>query len=193
MDECNLTAKDIKQLLGKRHVKDIFYKEVNTGFTDSEVRRMDAWALQKSYTAPLTYGYEVKISRSDFLHDSKMQSYLGFCNEMYLVTTPGVVCDANELPENFGWLEVQKFGDDYRLRTKRKAPYRNTDIPVSFWRALVINKGFPDIDTNPFMENQYHARSAKEWLEKKSEWLQIGSALGEEIARYRRDKKEPKK
>ncbi len=189
-----LNAKDLKDLLAKRHKDDIFYTEVNTGFTDGiEIRRMDAWALQKSYMAPLTYGYEIKVSRSDFLHDSKMQVYLGFCDEMYLVTIPGVVQNSGELPENFGWLEAQKFGDDYRLRTKRKAPCRNAAIPVSFWRALVINKGLSEPASDPFSQNRFHASSAKEWLAKKSDWLHIGKSIGEEIAHYRRNKETEEK
>lgn len=50
-------------------------------------------------------GFEVKISRSDFLSDAKWQSYLPFVNYFYFATPPGLI-KVEELPSEIGLVEI---------------------------------------------------------------------------------------
>ena len=42
-----ITAQDVKSALARRHLKDVFYTEVNTSFTGEPLGRMDAWAMKE--------------------------------------------------------------------------------------------------------------------------------------------------
>jgi hypothetical protein len=127
-----MKAQHVISLLQGRHSKDVFFVEAQV---DHGTRRMDAWVLIPSYTKSLTIGYEVKVSRSDFLQDKKMQDYLPYCNQMYLVAPKGVILEG-ELPEGFGYI----LATENRLMTKVKAPVREVEIPESFYRGLLCNR-----------------------------------------------------
>jgi hypothetical protein len=129
-----MKSEKIIDLLRKKHEDDVFHTEVSI---DHGSRRMDAWAMKKSWSNPLVIAYEVKISRSDFLHDHKLQDYLPYCNEMYMVC-PKEVVKEDELPNGFGLMAVASTGN--RIITKKKAPYRNVEIPEQFYRGLLMSK-----------------------------------------------------
>jgi hypothetical protein len=80
-----LDSADVKRLLAKKHESDIFVEECKTGPAGS--RSLDGWAMEKSWANPRIIGYEVKVSRSDFLRDTKWHEYLDTCNEFYFVTS----------------------------------------------------------------------------------------------------------
>jgi len=50
-------------------------------------------------------GFEVKISRSDFLSDRKWPNYLPYVNYFYFATPPGLI-KPEELPPEIGLLEI---------------------------------------------------------------------------------------
>lgn len=127
-----MTANDIIKMLSRRHQQDVFYTEIN--IDGGGTPRLDAWALKPSYTNALTFGYEIKTSRSDFLNDNKMHQYEPYCRQLYLVTTRNV-CTLDEIPENYGWLVVA----GSRLVTKKKAKTRDVSIPESFYQSLLVN------------------------------------------------------
>ena len=52
-------------------------------------------------------GYEVKISREDFLNDKKWPSYTPYFNRFYFATLPGVI-RKGELPLEIGHIRAQK-------------------------------------------------------------------------------------
>lgn len=70
-----LTSAAVVELLRAKHSGDVFVEECKNGPTHSAGRggmvRMDAWAMPRSWAHPAVSGYEVKISRSDFLGDDK--------------------------------------------------------------------------------------------------------------------------
>lgn len=88
----NTVVTNIRKLLAKRHVDDVFYEEVTI---EHGARRMDAWAMKKSWANPMVLAYEIKSSRQDFMSDHKMQDYLPYCNEAY------VVCSHSASPSDF--------------------------------------------------------------------------------------------
>ncbi len=129
-----MRANEVLALLEKRHTDDVFYTEV---IIDRGARRMDAWAMRKSWANPLVTGYEVKVSRRDFVQDHKVQDYMPYCNEMYLVAPRGVL-EIDELPEGCGYLEVASTGT--RLFTRKKAAYRECTLSEDFLRSILFSK-----------------------------------------------------
>ena len=117
-----MTANDILGLLLDKHHKDICVPECKTGSTYGPgLRRIDLWVLKTSWAHPAVYGYEIKINRQDFLHDTKWQDYLEYCTDFYFACPPGVI-EPNELPPEVGLLVSSVNGA--RLFTKKKATSR---------------------------------------------------------------------
>jgi hypothetical protein len=91
-------------------------------------QRYDAWAINlfpsKKY---LRVAYEIKVDRSDFLHEiqnpKKRKQALEVSNQYYFATPKGLV-DESEIPEECGLIEVSEKGNS---RVKIKAPFRETD------------------------------------------------------------------
>jgi hypothetical protein len=127
-----MIANDVLKLLEARHSKDAFFSEVAI---DSNRRRMDAWAMIPSYSKSLTIAYEIKVTRRDFVQDTKMHEYTIYANEAYMVC-PSDVAKPDELPDGWGLLIVS----GSRLMTKKKAQYRETNIPEAFYQALIASK-----------------------------------------------------
>jgi hypothetical protein len=55
-------------------------------------------------------GYEVKVTRQDFLSDRKWSSYTPYFNRFYFATLPGVILPG-ELPPEIGHVEMRGSGD----------------------------------------------------------------------------------
>jgi hypothetical protein len=125
----------ITRLLAMKHAKDVFVSQCKDGPTGSGLSILDAWAMKRSWAHPLTIGYEIKVSRSDFVKDTKWQSYLDYCNEFYFVCPAGVI-KRDEVGEHSGLLWVSNTGA--RVYTKKKAPYRDVDIPEALYRYILM-------------------------------------------------------
>lgn len=140
-----LTAKDILEVLDEWHRHPTFgyghqwafFPElaISTGSAD---RRIDAWAMNLWRSGHYQrVSYEIKVSRSDFLHELKQPAKRRFAlhmsNEYYFVTPPGLV-KPDELPIEAGLKEVSY---DRNLRTIVKAPWRECLPPnLHFLAAL---------------------------------------------------------
>lgn len=97
------------------------------GFNAS--RTIDALALHLWPSRGLVlHGYEVKVSRSDFLREIKDPAKAeAFCRlvEFFWIVAPAGVVKKGELPTTWGLVEVHGHGtqeDPWRLRTKTAAP-----------------------------------------------------------------------
>lgn len=150
-----ITAGRVMDLLAVRHSDDVFVAECTA---KPKSFRMDAWAMRTSYSRPAIWGYEVKVSRRDFVQDNKWSEYLDHCNEFYFVSPSGVI-DPSEVPEEAGLIWVAQTGS--RLYTKKKAPRRKVKIPEQFWRYLVM-KGW---STPRMMEYNDAKEYWRKWLE----------------------------
>ncbi len=62
-------------------------------------------------------GFEIKISRQDFLADKKWPNYLPYVNLFYFATLPGVI-NKGELPDEIGWIELHEHGFTVRQKAK---------------------------------------------------------------------------
>jgi len=131
-----ISAPTIIRLLREKHSSDVFVDECKDGPTWAGTHsRMDAWVMPRSWTKPETTGYEIKVSRSDFLRDDKWPGYLPLCHRFYFVAPPDVIQLA-EVPVEAGLMVTTKNGT--RLLTKKKAPTRNVEIPESLWRYVLM-------------------------------------------------------
>lgn len=172
-----VNAKTLVGLLANRHSKDVFVPECKNGpsMIGSHLR-MDAWAMKKSWTRPLTTAYEVKVSRGDFLRDQKWPAYLDYCNELYFVCPAGLI-SPDELPENVGLLWASKNGT--RLFTKRKAVHREQDIPEELFRYLLMSR--TEVVSDHFDQPLQRGRREywEQWLENK----EIDFRFGQRVSR----------
>ena len=168
-------AKQLLKLLEARHSSDVFVPECKNGATQSVARgemvKMDAWAMSRSWSKPHTYGYEIKVSRQDFLQDDKWHRYLDLCSHFSFVAPPGII-EKGELPEEAGLLVCT--ANCKRLLTKKKAPRRDIQVPEDlFWYVLMcrVVVGQPNGQANrQFWES---------WLREK----ELSRALGHRVSR----------
>jgi len=114
----------IWELLRKKHDGDLYVEECLMGPSGSP--RLDAWVLKRTWSPLTTVGYEVKLSRSDFLRDDKWQTYLDACHGFSFVCPHGMI-QPEELPSEVGLIWLSQTGR--RLFTKRKAQRRDIEPP----------------------------------------------------------------
>lgn len=85
----------------------VFFEEVSvaTGFAS---KRMDAWAVNCYPSKSELRGFEVKVSRGDFLKElkdpNKRKHAMSLCDRFYFVTPRGLI-KLNELPAGCGLIE----------------------------------------------------------------------------------------
>jgi hypothetical protein len=131
------TANHIKALLAHKHRKDVFATEVNLGSAWANCRRMDAWAMKRTWAPITTIGYEIKVSRADFLRDDKWPEYLDHCGEFYFVCPHGMI-STSEIPPGVGLIVTTKAGDG--LRTARRATRHGSGLSQSVAAYLLMNR-----------------------------------------------------
>ena len=175
-----MTSRDVLSLLKRKHVADLFVPECKSGPTLGTTHvRLDAWVMPRSWQHRRCTGYEIKVSRSDFLGDNKMREYLSLCNSFYVVAPAGVVLDPSELIPEAGLLQVSSGGN--RLITKKKASCREIPDPVDLYlyvlisRTRVVNNSF-QIDIEP---PEFWSR----WIESKEINRELGSRVSSAITK----------
>jgi hypothetical protein len=170
-------ANDILNLLEIKHGADVFVPECKDGpsqFTNS--LRLDAWAMRRSWTKPWTFGYEIKVSRSDFLGDDKWRGYLDLCSDFYFVC-PKDLIKPDELPPEAGLLYASS--NYKRLYTKKKAPCRNVTIPDELWRYILMCRATVGPEqTGGESDVEYWER----WLADKKKKRHIGGRVAKRTA-----------
>lgn len=177
-----MTAADVRGLLRERHREDLIAFELATGAYGGSALRFDAWATQRSHAHPAVHGYEIKVTRADFLADQKMTGYLPYCNCMWLVCPPDVL-DVNEVPAEFGLLVVASTGR--RLIVRKKAPHRPMDDAKAraIYRTLLVTRA--RLSGNP---NRGPVDDVRDWLAGREIDREHGRALSKRLAdRYGMD------
>lgn len=164
------------KLLEKRHADDVFVAECKSGPSQGHKHlRLDGWALKKSWANPCAIGYEIKVSRSDFLRDNKWHAYLALCNQFYFVAPAGII-DPKEVPEKAGLLLSSTNGAI--LYQKKKAPYREVEIPESLFRYVLYSRVRV---TREYQDTVSKRAFWEEWLREKKLDQQFGWRVGEAI------------
>lgn len=171
-------ADQIKHALSKRHTDDFFAAEVKTGPThiNSELLIFDSLAVKKSWANPCVMGYEIKVSRSDFLGDQKWPGYLAYCN-MFSFVCPKDMISLNEIPPTVGL--IYYYPETGALRTVRKAKHRLVEIPPELYMYIIFSK--IESDRHPFFS------SNREYFEAYLESRADTRVLGYKVARKLRD------
>lgn len=179
-----MTAGDVARLLEERHHDDVFVAECKDGPTwNGSHLRLDGWAMLKTWSPPTTIGYEIKVSRGDWLNDQKVAGYLPLCHQLYIVAPDGVV-DQAELPPECGLLRVTSGGK--RLLTVKKAPYRNIDWPGDLLAYILMSRA--KITRERFPPESSSADYWRKWLAAREEEREIGHRVSRSLSeRYRRD------
>lgn len=174
-----VTSIEIKKALAEYHPKDYFLTECktcSTYFPDPQgMLKFDGLAITRSYTSPCIIGYEIKVSRSDFLGDNKWHLYLQYCNEFYFVVPVGLVAK-DEIPENVGL--IYYYPKTGKLLKKRRAVYRKIEEPVGVYKYIIYSR--LDQERIPFYEDR--AEYAKAYLEDRSEKRKLGRNFGSKMA-----------
>jgi hypothetical protein len=176
-----MTAREILVLLEARHTNDLFVPECKDGSTVFGSHfRLDAWAMKRSWSKPLTTGYEIKVNRSDFMRDEKIAGYRDMCNCLYLVAPAGIV-DPTEIPEYCGLLVPASTGS--RLFIKKKAPFRDIEDPAELYKYILMSRA--RIDRLRYYVHGDRRRFWRQWLRTreidKDFGHQVGGAIREEI------------
>lgn len=175
-----MTSKQILDLLADKHSEDVFVSECKDGPTqNAAMSRMDAWAMNKSWANPLTVAYEIKVSRGDFLKDNKWTSYLPCCNQLYFVCPTGLI-DVSEMSPDTGLMYVAKTGR--MMVTKKKAPYRNVQIPETLWRYILMCRA--KIGAEEASEPFDKARMWRDFIAEKREFSTIGWKVSKRIREH---------
>jgi len=171
-----MKANEILDLLAERHSKDLFVPECKDGQTWGRLySRLDAWVLKKSYSPRCSIGYEIKVSRSDFMNDKKYHNYLPLCNEFYFVAPRGIL-DKNELPAEVGYIQVSK--NLKKLYCKKKAVYRKIENPEALKDYILISRA---IIKNEQIESSGGKEYWEKWLKDKQINREFGYKVGKAI------------
>ena len=73
----NVQSRHIERALAKKHGnREFFITQCKTGATGEGMMQFDGLAIHKSWAHPCIIGYEIKVSRSDFLRDAKYTNCL---------------------------------------------------------------------------------------------------------------------
>jgi hypothetical protein len=170
-----MTADDILVLLENRHSDDLFVPECKDGSTFGGHFRLDAWVMKKSWANPLSIGYEIKVSRSDWLNDKKVHVYMNYCHQMYIVAPPGIV-KKEELPDGVGLIIPSSTGS--RLYTKIKAKHRSIEWPIDLLRYILMSR---TKIVKPYTPMGNRTIFWENWLTQKVDDYKYGKFLGKRI------------
>lgn len=161
-----MRSSEVIDALAIKHREDVFVPECKDGPSMAgRHARMDAWVMEKKWSRPRVIGYEVKVSRSDFLGDNKWHSYLPLCNELFFVAPKGIIKETELSPE-VGLMEMVGTS---RLVTRKKAQYREVVVPEELYRYILMSR----VQISRHQENS-NRELYKNWLEEKKEDRRLG-------------------
>lgn len=182
-----VTSWDIIEQLKKRHKNDMGFTEVKNGSSNTmQLRKIDYMAIKKSWSPITLIGYEVKVSRSDFVRDDKWYGYLENCN-MFSFAAPKGMIKLKELPENVGLVEYNP--EKRTIRTKRKPIYREIKLNAEMllylmmWRMKIEDNRYGAVGETRAEKTERW----KHWLEEKVDNKVIGRAVKGKFGRMLRD------
>lgn len=169
-----ITSTDIKRALGEKHWRDFFLTEVKSGSSwmtiKGDMKILDALAIRKSWTSPCFTGYEIKVSRSDFLRDSKFYTYEELCNCLYIVCPKGMI-ERTEVPESVGLMYYDP--DKKTITTKKKAIFRKIEYSPDMLLYIIYSR--LDSDRYPFFSDKQEYYKA--YIEGKRDNRELGRAI----------------
>jgi len=148
------TTPEVNQMLWNKYTEKgehVFLFDVPNVVGVKQERRCDGVAIGMwGSTGRLIQGFEVKVSRSDWLRElkdvSKADPFIEQCDRWWLVTGDISVAKPEEIPEAWGWMNATKTG----LRVQRPAkplPQDETRIR-RLWAFALIRRAAERGDVN---------------------------------------------
>ncbi|MEN1969000.1 MmcB family DNA repair protein [Lentibacillus sp. N15] len=177
-------AHEIKHALAKKHerTQDFFLTEVKNGPThiSKELYIMDGMAIKKSWVNPMITGYEIKVSRSDFLADEKWGAYKNYCHRLDFVVPNGLI-KPEELPDDIGLIYYNP--EKKTLTTRRKGRIRDIEMPYEMLYYIIMNR--LDNVQHPFFttKREYFEEYIRGKLNSQQLGREVNSKLIDEVAR----------
>ena len=109
-----INALEVKNILRKKYPMpeyEIFF-EVSSS-TGNNTRYADAVAFNTfSSRGYKITGFEIKVNRSDLLKElkspEKAEEIFKYCDEWYLVVANGILKETDEVPDNWGIIEINE-------------------------------------------------------------------------------------
>jgi len=156
-----ITAKTISNAIARKHSNDLVVPECKTGPTwfNNELRKLDVWILRRSWVRFGTVGYEIKITRSDFLRDKKWPEYLQYCHEFFFVCPWGMIKPEEITDKAVGLYWISKNGK--RLFLQWEARHRDIELPDLLVYHILMSR-VTLIRPHEF----YRMRNERDWLQK---------------------------
>jgi hypothetical protein len=174
-----ITSGDLLELLRVKHAADVFVPACKNGPTQttrrSDLLILDAWAMPRSWSKWTTIGYEIKVSRSDFLRDKKWTRYLDLCHELYFVAPEGVVKE-EELEKDVGLLVASKTGT--RLWLKKRATRREIEPPILLLTYILMCR---TALREEWTAERDRTEEWRAWLARKREKQEIGYGVSKRL------------
>lgn len=89
-------------------------------------------------------GFEVKVSRSDFLRDEKWQLYSQFCSSLAIVCPAGLI-QKEEVADPFGllYIDKDKYGATWKWEKKAKRFQRRDSLAWTWTYLSVLEAEIP--------------------------------------------------
>jgi hypothetical protein len=175
-------------------LKFAFFDElrIGGGFGKDSEQRFDAWSIcYYPSKRNVTTCYEIKISKSDFLHEiknpKKRRAGLRLSNEFYFVT-PEDLLKITDIPVECGLKEVTESG---KIKTIIPAPFRDIEPPTWLFLSSVCRRNLKISEGYSIEDQENHLRKLKsdiitklqlmhtEWNNKRNELItrEINKAL----------------
>lgn len=139
-----MTSKEIiRALEEKLSVKHACFAEVKDGPTVSRGgahRRVDFIAIKPTWSPVTIKGFEVKVSRADFLGDTKWTEYLTLCNQFYWACPKGLI-KRDEIGPKCGLVYINP--KSMKATTVKAAIYRQVEPDPLMLLYLIICRDAP--------------------------------------------------
>jgi hypothetical protein len=177
-----MTEREIENLLADRHAKDVFIPQCKDGPTTGGLSIMDGWAMNRSWSRLTFWGYEIKVSKQDFIHDEKWHTYLPYCNQLYFVCPKGVI-SVESVPDGVGLI----YALPRYLKIVKKAAHREVVIPQNFWCYVLMCRSEIVASTFGAAGAPDKRERLRQWLAEKEEDRKLGYEVGRSV-RYIVDK-----
>jgi hypothetical protein len=144
-----VTAKDMEKYLAERYCDSlqwVFLTQVRSS-TGGASRIADAMAFNMyGSTGYEILGFEIKVSRSDWLSElkqmSKSDEIMGYCDKWFLVVSDASIVQEGELPKNWGLIVLK----DGKLVQKVRAVVKPAHPMPMYFIASILRRSGNEVD-----------------------------------------------
>lgn len=162
-----MDAKFITNVLYKKHVNDYALHQVSTGkYYSNGIFVLDFWAIKLDWNKSDTSGYEIKVSREDFLNDSKWHNYLQYCNKFYFICPVGLI-KPTEIDPMVGLIYVNEKGG---LKVVKAAVFRICEVPAGIFKHILFTR-LPKLNEKPLTRETL----IREYIEDRASSRELGT------------------